>query len=251
MKPLGYILSSLAILFSILWFYFEPGFEPLVTSLAGLAGLFFTIRSKRHTSVKVKNGRKSTGPIESTVKSDISGSQNLSSPQLPEKALNILHSLSELKDMENVSSTEVAGRFNIKHQEAKFYLDILHREGLTTGPYYIDEGQQYCLSEKGRIFLFKNLTVKDGKKEIDNEIEISILVKIGIEKDQTHTIYSLIEEFDVPLIKIEYYLDKLTSEGFLKVYAKQSIVLRSGDVLAKCYKITAKGKAFLIENKII
>ncbi|HAA19442.1 MAG TPA: hypothetical protein DCR93_13285 [Cytophagales bacterium] len=39
------VLSSIGILISILWFYFEPGFEPFITTLAGIVGLLGTSES--------------------------------------------------------------------------------------------------------------------------------------------------------------------------------------------------------------
>lgn len=252
MRPVGYILSSIAIIISIVWFYFEPGFEPLVTSVAGLGGLVFTIRLKRPSPGNVEDA---TEPLDLGEDKDGHGQptgKDLPDSELPTVSIKILKSLSELRDMETVSTSQIAERFQLQHQVAKFYLDILQRRGLTDGPYLLDEGQQYCLSEEGRRLLFQTSQgATKTNRVIDNEFEKGILAAIGIEKNNTHTSYSLTSKFDIPLIKIEYYLDKLTSEGFIEIYAKQAIVLRSGEVLAKCYRITEKGRAFLVENNII
>lgn len=43
MKITAGIFSLVVIISSFLWFYFEPGFEPAITTLAGIAGLLWSI----------------------------------------------------------------------------------------------------------------------------------------------------------------------------------------------------------------
>lgn len=47
MKRAGTIISSIAILIAILWFIFEPGFEPVITALFGIAGLVGSLTMKK------------------------------------------------------------------------------------------------------------------------------------------------------------------------------------------------------------
>ena len=47
MKRFAQILSILAILIAIVWFIFEPGFEPIITALFGIAGLIASWKIKR------------------------------------------------------------------------------------------------------------------------------------------------------------------------------------------------------------
>ena len=50
MKRPAEIISTLAIVVAIIWFVFEPGFEPVITALFGIAGLI--------ASLKIKKGEK-------------------------------------------------------------------------------------------------------------------------------------------------------------------------------------------------
>ena len=47
MKITGRIISSIAIVSSVAWYYFEPGFEPVITTLGGIAGLLFTFTTSK------------------------------------------------------------------------------------------------------------------------------------------------------------------------------------------------------------
>lgn len=46
MKIIAGIISILAIIVSVLWYYKQPGYEPAITALTGLAGLLYTIQVK-------------------------------------------------------------------------------------------------------------------------------------------------------------------------------------------------------------
>jgi len=46
MKTLAQIVSVLAILIAVVWFLFEPGFEPVITALFGIAGFVASLRIK-------------------------------------------------------------------------------------------------------------------------------------------------------------------------------------------------------------
>lgn len=53
MKKIILIISIIAILLSILWFCFEPSFEPAITTLAGVIGLISTfVKSKKNKDKK-------------------------------------------------------------------------------------------------------------------------------------------------------------------------------------------------------
>lgn len=157
LRNIGYILSILAIVISTCWFIFEPGFEPIITFLTGLAGLLFSLRSgkTRKRINKVANSTSYDNEAINTPKSSTIRDQN-QKVELPEIAFEILKSFAQLRDLEAASTCDVAHSFHLSEQQAKYYLDLLEKEGLTSGPYHLDEGQQYSLSQKGRALLFEN-----------------------------------------------------------------------------------------------
>ena len=50
MKLPATIISSIAIVIAIIWFYYEPGFEPVITSLLGISGLLWSLSHSKTTN---------------------------------------------------------------------------------------------------------------------------------------------------------------------------------------------------------
>ncbi len=50
MKVPATIISSIAILGSITWLYYEPGFEPAITTLLGISGLLWSLSQSKSSN---------------------------------------------------------------------------------------------------------------------------------------------------------------------------------------------------------
>ncbi len=58
------LLSTIAIILSVLWYYYEPSYEPAITTILGIAGLIGTARRSNKNSKDKAEGKRHSGNRE-------------------------------------------------------------------------------------------------------------------------------------------------------------------------------------------